>query len=520
MASNIEVIGAGCLADGVSTSGKSDFPVPIRPNAPIGQHLRVERLVRVLPDRMLYLANNHSPLWSHRKCWACGHLYSPNRAQSCTLCGTPLRDRRFLVSVHLDADKFTGFEGFHQNDMGQLRIIQPILMTYRERRLVAVYPYNGERLLVDEPAALRSDYLLILVHRLAGLLNSFHERGAVLSEFTAANIVKLPDGSPAWFDVDIARVVGSRAELLKMQSKPIARDLANLCRIASRYCNASNEGLKKFFEKGAVGDRYHEPNELLDELEAVLDKYSDFADTDRVAMYTDSGLVRALNEDTWSCTALADGVMLYVCADGMGGHAGGEWASAEACDSISNYMAKKVQTSELEPLRVHLEDAIRAANGAIVAEGKRRGAAIGTTVVAAMVSFRKLLIAHVGDSRGYLLRDGKLMAITKDHSLVALWVERGKLSREEARVHPKSNVLHSHLGQEDDLDVDLSVFDLKSGDRVLICSDGLWGEIPETEIGHIVCRFPKPKDCVQHLVRAAYAAGGSDNTTVMVVDIP
>ena len=77
-----------------------------------------------------------------------------------------------------------------------------------------------------------------------------------------------------------------------------------------------------------------------------------------------------------------------------------------------------------------------------------------------------------------------------------------------------------HLGQEDDLDVDLSVFDLKSGDRVLICSDGLWGEIPETEIGHIVCRFPKPKDCVQHLVRAAYAAGGSDNTTVMVVDIP
>ena len=117
-------------------------------------------------------------------------------------------------------------------------------------------------------------------------------------------------------------------------------------------------------------------------------------------MFTDSGLVRALNEDTWSCTALADGVMLYVCADGMGGHAGGEWASANACDSISKYMDTKVQTSELEPLRVHLEDAIREANGSIVAEGKRRGAAIGTTVVAAMVSFRKLLIAHVGDSQG------------------------------------------------------------------------------------------------------------------------
>ena len=241
-----EVIGAGCLADGDRSSDKSDFPMPIRPNAPIGQHLRVERLVRVLPDRMLYLANNQSPLWSHRKCWACGHLYSPNRAQSCTLCGTPLRDRRFLVSVHLDPKKYTGFEGFHQNDMGQLRILQPILMTYRERRLVAVYPYNGERLLADEPAALGSDYLMILVHRLAGLLNSFHARGAVLSEFTAANIVKLPDGSPAWFDMDIARVVGSRDALHAMDSKPIARDLANLCAIASRFCNPSNEGLKRF----------------------------------------------------------------------------------------------------------------------------------------------------------------------------------------------------------------------------------------------------------------------------------
>ena len=80
MASNIELIGAGCLAEGPVKSGKSDFPVPYKPGAPLGQHLRIERLVRVLPDRMLYLANNISPLWNKRKCWACGHLYSPNRA--------------------------------------------------------------------------------------------------------------------------------------------------------------------------------------------------------------------------------------------------------------------------------------------------------------------------------------------------------------------------------------------------------------------------------------------------------
>ena len=137
-----------------------------------------------------------------------------------------------------------------------------------------------------------------------------------------------------------------------------------------------------------------------------------------------------------------------------------------------------------------------------------------------MVSFRKLLMAHVGDSRGYLLRNGKLKPLTKDHSLVALWVERGKLSREEARVHPKSNVLHSHLGQEDDLDVDLGVYDLRAGDRILICSDGLWGEMPDEEIQTIVTRFPKPRNCVQQLVRAAYTGGGSDNTTVMIIDIP
>ena len=520
MASNIELIGAGCVAEGTGKSGNSDYPEAFPPGAPLGQHLRIERLVRLLPGRMLYLANNFSPLWNKRKCWACGHLYSPNRAQSCTMCGTPLRDRRFLVAVRWQAKQFPAYEGLYQQDLGQLRIMQPISMFYRDRKLITIYPYNGERLMADEPSPYNSDYMLIMAHRLAGLLNSYHKKGVKLAAFDASNIVKMPDGSPAWFDLDVERLLPSRDALKAEKDDPIARDVRRFCELMARHCNATHEGLLQFFEQGMEEGVYTEPNHLVEAIEDALDKYSDFVDSERMALFTDAGLVRGLNEDHWSCRQLADGVMLYVCADGMGGHAGGEWASEEACRVITEFMFAKVKTSELEPLKDHLKEAILQANSSVVAEGKRRGAAIGSTVVAAMVSFRKLLMAHVGDSRGYLLRNGSLKPLTKDHSLVALWVERGKLSREEARVHPKSNVLHSHLGQEDDLDVDLAVYDLKAGDRVIICSDGLWGEMPDEELEAIAVRFPKPKDCIQHLVRAAYASGGTDNTTVLVIDIP
>ena len=320
--------------------------------------------------------------------------------------------------------------------------------------------------------------------------------------------------------MNVERVVSSINDLKALKSDPIGRDVRNLCQILARFCNPANEGLLDFFEGGTEVGKYPQPEFFVEALEKAIDEYADFVDTGRIALYTDTGLSRGLNEDTWAARQLADGVMLYVCADGMGGHAGGEWASAEACRVIIKMMADKVKTSELEPLKKHLGAAILAANQAVVAEGKRRGASIGTTVVAAMVSFRKLLMAHVGDSRGYLLRGGKLKPLTKDHSLVALWVDRGKLTREEARVHPKSNVLHSHIGQDDDLDMELNVFDLEAGDRVLICSDGLWGEVPEEELESIACRFPLPRDCVQHLVRKAYEAGGSDNTTVLIIDIP
>jgi protein phosphatase len=519
MTSNIELIGAGRLGAGAKTADSSDFPEPYGPAAPIGQHLRVERLVRITSRRMLYLVNNISPLWNKRKCWACGNLYSPNRAQSCTLCGTPLRDRRFLMSIRWDPDLFSGFEGCYQEEMTPLRILQPIAMSYRDRRLMSVYTYNGERLLLDEPTPLPSDYLMIMAHRLGGLLNVYHERGVQLVEFDSSNIMKLPDGSPAWFDLDVKRIVGNRVGLERMPEQPILRDVKNLCSLVAKFCNVENAGLLDVLERGSAG-QYQTPDEFCSVLEDGLDRLSDVSESDRAALYTDTGLTRALNEDSFAWRTLADGVMLYVTADGMGGHAGGEWASAKASEVIVEHMVKSVKTSEIEPLKKHLTKAVLLANDAVIEEGKRRGAMIGSTIVAAALAFRKLVVAHAGDSRAYRLRMGELTPITQDHSLVALWVERGKMSREEARVHPKSNVLHSHLGQEDDLEMDVEIHDVKSGDRLLFCSDGLWGEISETELKTILLRFPKPRDCVRQLVRAAYVSGGSDNITVLVVDVP
>ncbi len=224
---------------------------------------------------------------------------------------------------------------------------------------------------------------------------------------------------------------------------------------------------------------------------------------------TDVGCVREHNEDS-----LVVAPPLFVVADGMGGHAAGEVASEIATTVIA-------ENAPNHPDSDALGKAVQLANHAIieaVAEGKGK-AGMGTTCTAAILEGERLVLAQVGDSRAYLLHQGKLQQLTRDHSLVSLMVEAGQLTPEEARTHPRRSVITRALGTDPNTVADLYEIDVEAGDRLLLCSDGLSSMVEDSGIESIMVRTVDPQRCASQLVNEAIAQGGHDNITVVVVDI-
>jgi len=229
---------------------------------------------------------------------------------------------------------------------------------------------------------------------------------------------------------------------------------------------------------------------------------------------SDIGRVRSNNQDHYLAS---DDLRLWVVADGMGGHRGGEVASQIACDTLGrSYAAHTVDG---------LIDAVESANAAVFQAGSGDPdlSGMGTTIVAlAMLDDDGdvvLAIANVGDSRAYRLSGGELEQLTNDHSLVADLVREGSLSPEEAAVHPQRNILTRVLGVYDDVPVDVLTVLPRQGDRYVLCSDGLFNEVPEPTIASVLRRLADPDEAARELVRLANEGGGRDNVTVVVVDV-
>jgi len=229
---------------------------------------------------------------------------------------------------------------------------------------------------------------------------------------------------------------------------------------------------------------------------------------------TDAGKVRQNNEDA---LLVGDGEdeTLFVVADGIGGFEAGEVASSLAVEVLR----------DLRPDR-SFETAIAEANRRILAAGRtdEKLSGMGTTVVAIRFggTQREPLaeVAHVGDSRAYLVRGSEMNPITEDHSLVAELVRSGDLTRDQAAEHPQKNLITRALGADEDVAVDTTVLPIEAGDRVLLCSDGLSDMVPEARISEILLDSPEdPERAARGLLAAALDAGGNDNITVIVVDV-
>jgi protein phosphatase len=247
-----------------------------------------------------------------------------------------------------------------------------------------------------------------------------------------------------------------------------------------------------------------------------------------VGAKTDVGLKRPHNED-YLCVDPEVG--LFVVCDGLGGRNAGEIASRLAVEVIQKHIREAQRNANLpmdgaydrqfSPLTNRLASAIRLANQAIrdAAKDQPDQEGMGTTVVSAMLNGQMLSVAHVGDSRMYLIRGDTIEPLTADHSLVAEQIRRGMLTEEEAERSPQKNIITRALGIDDAVDVELDEVPLMQGDQLLLCSDGLTRDMKSAEILTTVRREKDPQAAAERLVELANAAGGLDNTTVILVSV-
>ncbi len=224
---------------------------------------------------------------------------------------------------------------------------------------------------------------------------------------------------------------------------------------------------------------------------------------------TEVGHVREHNEDSLVVTP-----PLFAVADGMGGHEAGEVASEIAINTLAELapagpdgdaLARAVVAANLE--------VIKAPGQGIGREG------MGTTLTAAILEGERLVIAQVGDSRAYLLHQGRLQQLTRDHSLMADMIEAGQLTEAEARVHPNRSVITRAIGSDPHMQPDIYELNVETGDRILLCSDGICTMIEDPEIARIMGSSETAQECADNLVAAALDAGGYDNATAIVMDV-
>ena len=234
----------------------------------------------------------------------------------------------------------------------------------------------------------------------------------------------------------------------------------------------------------------------------------------RYAARSDVGLVRANNQDSGFA-----GPHLLMVADGMGGHAGGDIASSIA---VATMAPLDGEAHGPDQALAQLDKALHAAQSALLARAKEEPklAGMGTTVTALMRAGNKLVMAHIGDSRAYLLREDELVQVTSDHTFVEYLVQTGRITPEEADVHPQRSVVMRVLGDHDvEIVPDLSVREARAGDRWLLCSDGLSGVVSRDTLAEALTTFDDVEECADRLVQLALRGGAHDNVTLIVADV-
>jgi serine/threonine protein phosphatase PrpC len=496
-----------------------DRPPHLPTGTPLSDHYTIEGLVRLSEGRMFYLANDIRPDLPLRRCWVCGFGDTLRSAAQCGSCRAPMKDRRFLVSARWAVPRHDAYLRFYDKQLAHPGLVTPVDVFVVDNVLFSVVPYHGEGLMVDEASPLHNGRLLDLAQRVVGTLAFLHRHGVALAWINRANLLISTDNSVRLFDLEVSHTADGGGPVERDRQLEVLTSLAELLR---RYCDVEADDLARFLRLAEEG-RIEDLVSFGRDVEASFQRHAQVAYPPLLGGMSDVGLARQLNEDNWGWARLSDRASLYVVADGMGGHDGGEVASALAVKTLAESCREResARPEGEDALEAMLEESFQLANNTVKDAADAKGTDMGTTLVSMLLMDRRVaFLANVGDSRGYLLRNGTLHQITKDHSLVQKMVERGRITAEEARHHPHSNILLRTVGTERDIDIDLFRVELEQGDKILMCSDGLWNEVDDRDIESVLNTYADPRMATRELVKAAHHGGGKDNVTLMIVTIP
>jgi len=485
-------------------------------------------------------------------CTACGATQSDVPSDGlCQQCQTPLQpvlihERRTRPHERLadaDVEQLVRLSVGHPNILSHQAIIQ-----YQESVYTVVeYPGRWD-VLVHGRRQQPPDEALAGAVQVGQVLAYLHDHGFAHAEIGGASIESLivggGKGNLKLADLSaFARLEHDDAQALRARVNSDAAFLAGLLfylvtgkELSRASIEFTPPDLRSFFER-AMQREYASVQDMLIDFSLLP-----FAPTSARSLKpthgqaTHPGQQRTRNEDavvTFTFDKEQEGrsvpIGFYLVADGMGGHDAGDLASRTVNQIVTNWIIKtkvlpdlQKKTRQLTTKDVPSElltQAIQQANEVLLRHGQAKDSDLGSTVTAALIIGDVATIANVGDSRTYLLRDGRLEQITQDHSLVARLVQAGVIESEEVRTHPQRNQIYRCLGHKPTVKVDIFAQQMQAGDVLVLCSDGLWEMVLDAQIQRIIEGTLSPQKACDALVEAANRAGGNDNIAVIVVEM-
>jgi protein phosphatase len=532
------------------SGGDATEPLP-RPRF-LFQALPVGALVGSLPYEILSLVsedggiNVYAAQDRHKRirCRSCAYVRNAFGDEYCQQCGALLtgiepHHPRFIVKESMAADaiaierRLADLRLFHGGALLPVDTFSETIAGTRRYYTVLPEPSPSTGLSLAAPQELLDvlQWGVMLSESLAFL----HERNIALGAADLSHI-SFENKMARWFDFTSARLltpgVESRA-LLKDDVATLAASLFVLLtgQMYSPRVTLEPPSLMHTFQAVFAG-QLTTAAALADQLRSALAEVRRPASYDlRVGRLTDVGQVRQLNEDSLLSLEVGQAhrsvsrpIGLYVVADGAGGHAAGDVASGIAIRTIARLALEGLFPQQMAEAPAALDiagwlrSAVQSSNEAVHRQRAVTRTDMGTVLVMAVVLDGEAHIAHVGDSRAYLVNPAGIKQLTIDHSLVQRLIDTGQITREEARTHENRNVIYKMIGDRPKIEPDVQRVPLSPGDRLLLCSDGLCGYVDDAVMQQIVLSAP-PQEACQNLIRAANEAGGPDNITAIVVHI-
>ncbi|NCC34053.1 MAG: serine/threonine-protein phosphatase [Chloroflexia bacterium] len=477
-----------------------------------------------------------------QRCWACGSLANEAGDAFCNDCGAAL-DERSYRAILTTPDALIGPALVPTIDAEEVRLLLPEVVaqvTEDDRVLTLLHDHGPTTLAapLDELAALD------LGMTFARLLVYLHDHAMVLGSLSMTDLEVMPSGRVRLRDaVGLRRVEADqasamvRADLMSLaelleQLTVTPRTTRRLSEEAAAAAEAEQPGLPLLLRQVRTGECTNALT-LLTRLEAMrAERAMPVCLRQIVGAATHVGMVRDHNEDSYLCLQLAannnssfQAVGLYLVSDGMGGHAAGELASGLAMRAAAQLVMQAYLAQALDPEhgynQVEIGELVRravlAANEAVVNEARAQGNDMGATLTMALVIGDRVTVGNVGDSRTYRYHEGRLIRISKDHSLVQRLVDLGQIADQDIYTHPQRNAVLRSLGDRREVEVDIFHERVRAGDALLLCSDGQWEMTHDPEMELLLAADDDPHVICERLIAAANRAGGEDNIASILV---